>query len=266
MKHLTLVVTAATFLVSAALAAPPVKKPGAKAAAKPPAKTAAAAPDAGRSGLFWDAWYTITVNKTIHYSYYNEKLGLKDGKILYQSKSWKQEEGYINEEQIGAMSSNAPDLIPMFFNFHSTYRSTETSIDGNVKDGKFLTVKVRKGNTDLPLIKKTIPSNTIFSVFFPIWLRSKLASLKPNQTTGFNTILEDNIEANFGTIPGVVRLELPDQTALRLKTEKLSVNYKDLRTTWYVEKTGKPLMIEIPAQKTLIELVPMETAQSFLDD
>ncbi|OFZ80656.1 MAG: hypothetical protein A3K03_12065 [Bdellovibrionales bacterium RIFOXYD1_FULL_44_7] len=262
MKNTACFIICCFFLLSAAqsFAAPP-SVPAAKTNI-PVVKVPRKLPDK----LLWDSWYTITLNKTVHYSYFNERFELKDGNLFYQSKSWKQEEGYINEEQIGALSEYRLDLIPLFFNFHSTYRSTETTIDGNIKDGKILTVKIRKGNTDLPVIKRNTPGKAILSVFFPIWIGHRLAKMKQTQTLSFMTILEDNIEANFDTVHGQVRLDASDDIAMKTKTSKLSVNYRDLRSTWYVERNGSPVRIEIPGQKTLIERTTKEIAQKFLEE
>jgi len=219
-----------------------------------------------KSGVLWDYWYTVTVNQNIRYAYYNDRVEVKDDRIHYQNRFSKQEEGYINEEQLGAFAMNNAELTPLFFNFHSTYRTAETKIDGNVKDGKLLTVKIRKGNTDLPLVNKGIPQKIIFSVFFPVSLAQKIPYLKTGQPGSFTSILEDNLEVGFASVPGTFRLETPDAFANTTKTSKVIVNYRDIQSIWYVEKTGAPIRIEMPAQKTLIERASEEDAQDFLEE
>src|SRR5688572_7979786 len=94
--------------------------------------------------VLWDHWYTMTLNKRTHYGYYNEKVEIRGDKIHFQNTLFKKEEGFINEEQLGTVATNDARLAPLYFNFHSTYRATETNIDGSTKDG-ILSAKVRQG-------------------------------------------------------------------------------------------------------------------------
>jgi len=129
--------------------------------------TASAKPPQNR--LLWEAWYTITVNQLTHFSYYSERFELKDGKLFYQLRSWKKEEDFVNEEQLGALAEYDAELRPLFFNFHSNYRATETLIDGNIRDHA-LTVKIRKGGSELPVLKKTFRQKRFLPRFFqPGW-------------------------------------------------------------------------------------------------
>lgn len=248
---------------------PPAKQ--ATAVKRGPAKPAAqAAPPATPwkrpDGLHWDYWYTVTVGQNIHYAYYNDKIEFKEGKIVFQNKFWKLEEGYLNEEQLGSVAVANADLTPLFFNFHSAYRNTETKIDGNVRDTKTLLVKVRKGNSDLPLIQRALPPRSFFSVFFPLWVSFRFPLLKPGRFHSFSTILEDNLELGFQPVGGQFRIEPSNPTSQKTATRRLSVNYRDLRSTWYVDDQGAAVRIEIPAQRTVIERVSQGVAQSFLDE
>jgi len=220
----------------------------------------------GKDRLLWDYWYTVSVNKVLHYEYYNDHVELKKDRLVFLNHAWKQEEDYINEEQLGVFAQNDVDLSPLFFNFHSTYRSIETSIDGNVKDGKELTVRVRKGNTELPAIKKMVPHKTFFSELFPIWLGNRLSTFKTGQVYSFLTILEDNLESEFQTIDGQVRIEQPDDFAIKTHTVKLTVNYREMKSLWWVEASGAPMRIEMPLQKTIVQRVTKDAAQKFFDD
>jgi len=213
-----------------------------------------------------DSWYVMTVDKTIRYGYYNERVELKRNRLFFQSHVWKKEEDYINEEQLGAFSENTPDLAPLFYNFHSTYRSSELTIDGNVKDGKVLHVKVRKGQTELPIIRKVLAPKTIFSQFFPVWLGFQLPKLKPGQSVSFLSILEDNLDLNFATVPGRIRLEKPDEFATKSGTRKISLEYREVKSTWYVDETGTAVRIEMPETRTVVEKVSKEVAQKFLSN
>jgi hypothetical protein len=213
--------------------------------------------------VLWDHWYTVTVGKADHYEYYNDHAEMKKGRVIFQNHAWKKEENFINEEQVGSFAENSPELPPLFFNFHSTYRSTETSIDGNVKDRQ-LTVRVRKGETEMPLIKKGVAPKAFLSELFPVWLGYHLASFKVGQVQGFQTIIEDNLEAGFGPVSGQVRVEPADEFAKRTHTTKLLVDYQGIKSNWWVEEVGAPLRIEMPLQKIVVERVTREKAQAFL--
>jgi hypothetical protein len=241
-----------------------ISTPARKAPAQSTSATVKKPAPAPGERVLWDSWYTVTVNKVVHYEYYNDRAEIKKGRVLFQNHAWKKEEDYINEEQLGVFAEAVPELTPLFFNFHSTYRSVETTIDANAKDGKELTVRVRKGETELPIIKKSIPSKTFFSELFPVWLGYRLASFRPGQVYSFQTILEDNLEAEFGTINGQVRVEPADEIALKTKTTKVMVNYREMKSVWWVEPNGSPVRIEMPLQKTVVDRVSAETAKKFL--
>ena len=155
-------------------------------------ETGEAAP---KESKLWDEWFTIRVLPNKRYGYYHEKVTRIDDKIRYQEESWKSEEGFINEEQIGAFAQDDEDLTPLFFNFRSVYRATESLIDGNVKDWH-LTVRIKRNGKEEPLIKKGIAKHTILSTHFPIWIHRHVGELQPGKTKSFSAILEDNLELN----------------------------------------------------------------------
>lgn len=242
------------FALIAALAAP-LAWPG-------PAPAPSSAPSKA-----WDSWYTVTVGKSTRYAYYNDKVEYRpDGKVFFQNRFWKKEEGYLNEEALGAIALNDSDLTPQFFNFYSTYRATETKIDGVVREGKHLAVRVRKGNTELPIIRRGVSPRVIFSVFFPVWIGKKLASAKPGAKVAFMTILEDGVDLGFQTIHGNFKIEPPDDFAKRNQVTKLAVDYRDIKSIWYVRSNGMPERIEMPTQHTLIQRAPADQAKAFLDE
>lgn len=254
----------ASILLAAALATAlsPAQAAPRKAAKAP---TAAAQPKPAETQVIWDAWYTVTLSGSVHYAYYNDRIEKRQGRLFFQNRFWKQEEGFINEEQVGAYAEDNADLTPLFFNFHSTYRTTETQIDGTIENGARLTVKARRGGSDLPLVKRSIPKKLFLSVFFPVWLGRELSGLQPGKTRAFMTLMEDSLDAGFPTSHGSVRLEKPDEMAKKLGGKKLLVNYRDARSVWYVDDNGVPLRVEMPGrQNTVIEKVTAENAQSFL--
>ena len=235
---------------------------------KKSAKKGANSLDGERQGkVLSDLWYTITLKKKVHYAYYNDHAELKQGKLFFKNQLWKNEEGYINEEQVGVFAENNDELTPLFFNFHSTYRMSETTIDGSVQNGgggSILTVKVKKAGQDLPLIKKNLPSKIFFSSLFPFWLEKKMPSLKPGQSQSFLTILEDSVDTGFETAFGRIMLEKPDDFSTKSKTTKIMVTNRDLHSVWYVDTKGNPLRIEMPEQNAVVERVAEAVATKFL--
>ena len=152
----------------------------------------------------------------------------------------------------------------MFFNFHSSYRATETTLDGNVKDGKELTVRIRKGEAEPPLVKRWVPKKTFLSEHFPVWLGLNLPSFKPNRTYGFQTLMEDGVDQKFSPVNGTVRLEKADEVANKTKTTKLQIEINGVRSFWWVERSGMPVRTEMASQRMVVERATPEQAQAFL--
>ena len=238
---------------------------GGPAAPQPAVREPAAAPEAGDKVL-WDSWYTVTVNKKNHYGYYNDKVFERGGRVTFQNHFWKSEEGFINEEQLGAIAENNAELTPVFFNFRSSYRSVETNIDGSVGAKLQLTVKAKSGGKERQPIIRTLPKGLFVSSMFPLWIARQLPSLKPGQSRNFMTLLEDNLELAYRNIPGTATVEQPDEIARRTKTSKVTVSYLDRKSTWWIEPSGNAVRIEMPAQKIVVERVPREQAKAFLSE
>ncbi len=221
--------------------------------------------------VIWDHWYTVTVNKTLRYQYYNERMSQigtgAGGKVHLQNKVWKKEEDFINEEHLGVFSALPPagarEIIPLFYNFYSTYRNTETKIDGTVKDG-VLSVMIKQGDKVSPVIKKTIPKTAFFSTFFPYWLGKNLKSMVIGKTQNFSSILEDNIEVGFSPVSGTARLEKSDAYADQTKTKKITVDFRGVRSIWWVDAQGAAVKIDNSSQQAIIQRVKKEEAEKFL--
>jgi hypothetical protein len=215
----------------------------------------------------WDEWYTVTIAGKVHYGYYNERVELRSGgsQVYLKNEFWKQEEGFINREDIGVVSENGAQLTPMFFNFHSVYRTTETIIDGNVKDGKFLSVRIKRGGEDLPIVQRTIPSKVFFSTLFPFWLGKQLPTLKEGDIRNFETVMEDNLELGFAPMEGQIKFEKPDDFARTNGYKKIRVDSRGIRFWWWVNADGVAMKIEMPEQKIVVTRSKKETAKKFLD-
>ncbi len=223
------------------------------------------AADAGKP--LWDSWYTVGVNNT-PYAYYNEKVELKKDRVVFLHRMWKLEEGFLNEEQLGAVSANNPELTPMFFNYRSVYRGTEKTMDGTLGDkDRALSVTVKAGDPKKPeakIYKKVIPKGVIFSQFFPVWLGLKLPSLKPGKSTSFSTILEDDASNGFTPVGGNVTVESPDEFAKKSGTTRLKVVYRGETNHWWVNDKGMAEKIEMPKSNVLVQKVTQEKAEAFL--
>jgi len=220
--------------------------------------------------VLWDAWYTITVStdsgKRIPFGYYSDRAERTQGRIRFQNQMWKKEEGFINEESLGAFAVDNEALTPLFFNFRSAYRDSETVIDGTVMEGRKLSVRAKRGGQEIPLIRLTLSKDAMFSSHFPIWLQRRSKNLKADRWVPFTSILEDNLEVKFNPVPGRVRLEKEDATGKRLKARRLTIHYRDQNSTWYVDETGVPIRIEITSQKAIVERVTEIQAKKFLED
>lgn len=211
-----------------------------------------------------DTWYTITVSEKIPYGYYNEKLELRKGRLFLQSHVWKQEEDFLNEEQIGAYAENSQELTPLFYNFHATYRSTELAIDGTMGEKNNLSVRIRKNNQQLPIVKRVMPKAAFFSQFFPVWISKKFPELIAGKSISFTTIMEDDHENGFSPALGRIRADKPDQFAKDTKTHRLVVHYRDVDSIWWVQDDGEAVRIEMPAMRTLVQRVSKAEALEFL--
>jgi hypothetical protein len=213
----------------------------------------------------WDSWYTVTALPSTPYAYYRETVETTRGRIHFKTQMWKNEEGYINEEQLGAFALDNELLTPLFYNFHSTYRASEITFDGTATESK-LTVRIKKTSEDAsekPVVTRTLPSKTIFSSFFPVWLRKQL---QKNSTQGtFLAILEDSEAAGFEPTHGSFKVVQPDEFSKQSDTSKIEVRFTSSTSHWYVDKNGRVARIDMPSQKTRIDRVNEATALAFFD-
>ncbi len=212
--------------------------------------------------VLWDRWYTVTVGDKAHYGYYHDRVEIKENKIFFQDHYWKNEEGFINEEHLGGLVQNNPELTPLSFNFQSKYRSTETKINGTA-EGNILNIKISKSNQEYPIIRKVMPKNMIFEVFFPVWIGKHMSTLKEGKMQTFLALLEDNIEVGFSPVSGWVRKEKSDAFATKTKSQKITVNFQNSTSIWYVENTGAPVKIVNQTQRFTVEMSSEKVAKSF---
>lgn len=205
-------------------------------------------------------WYTVTILPKTPYAYYRETLDHPNGRVRITTQMWKKEEGFINEEQLGAYALDNEVLTPLFFNFHSTYRSSELTIDGTANQSQ-LTVRIKRNNEDSPIITKGLPSKAIFSSLFPVLLKKRLIKKEPKGS--FLAILEDNESAGFSPVNGTYSMVQPDEFAKSSNTTRIEVDFSGSKSYWYLDSRGTAARIEMPSQKTLVERVPEARARAF---
>lgn len=221
---------------------------------------ASSAPE--KSKTLWDRWYTLTIDPKIRYGYYNEKAETRGDTLFLQTQIWKKEEDFINQEQMGILSK--ADLAPMAYNFRSTFRASETTLDGTIDDQRVLNVKSKAANKPEQALKKQLPKNVIFSSAFPLWIGKNIDRLKPKAPVSFQAFLEDSPQEDFRVESGVVTRQEPDALAKSMKLIRLSVRFRNQDSTWWVRENGDAHQIHLPAQKLWIKEVPKNVALKFL--
>ncbi len=219
--------------------------------------------------LLWEAWYTITIEKKgekpFKYAYYQDKIEKKDGRYIFFNKLWKKEDQYINEESLGTFSKDDNELTPLFFDFYSKYRQTETKLHGEIDEKRHLSVKGTRGNQPIPEVKnKPLAKGVILSADFPIWIRTHLKDLRPLRSVTFLTIFEDNLELGYSPVAGHVTLARIDDYARTNQLKKLEVEYDSRKSTWYVDEEGVAVRIEMHSLNAVVEKTPEATAKLFL--
>ncbi len=245
------------FYFTSALAQTP--SPRSSAAASTP-KTQSQKP----AKSLWDHWYKITVAKRIPYAFYRETVEKVGDKLRFAVNMKKLEEGFFNEENMGAFAEDDQTLTPIFFNFRSLYRTTETVVDGTIGSDSVLSAKIRRNGQDLPVVKKQIPKGTMFSTFFPVWLGRNLKNMKPLSPYSFKTLLEDKPDSGFKLESGIARLEKEDAISKNTGTSKVTVDYLGNRSIWYVKSSGAAVRIEMPQQNITVDVTTQKEAESFL--
>lgn len=210
-----------------------------------------------------DHWFTVTLLPNTPYAFYRETIEYKNGKIHFKTQMWKKEEGYINEEQLGAFALDNEVLTPLFYNFHSTYRTSEITIDGSATENK-LTVRVKKiseTQAEKPIVTRVIPSKTIFSSFFPVFLKKQFR--KKAKQGSFLAILEDNETLGFSPVNGSFKKVDPDEFAKGSGATRFEVQFSGNRSYWYLDRDGATVRIEMPGQKARVDRVTEAAAKAF---
>ena len=220
-------------------------------------------PALAKNKVLWDKWYTIQVGKQ-RYAYYNERFEIKKNRIICRYKMWKKESGFINEEHEGAISQNDAALTPLSYNFYSVFRTTQTKIDGNISPSGILKVKGSIGTKQIPVVSRELPKGTVFSIFFPIWIRKNLSKFKVGKSMNFKSFLEDQHERGYPNEMGTVTELAQGDFAKKKNARKFSVNYSGFRSTWWVAKDGSALRIESKQQNSLVQLVSKKEAKTFI--
>ncbi len=214
--------------------------------------------------VLWDRWYTLTIEPNVHYGYYNEKAEERSGNLFLQTQIWKKEEDFINQEQMGILSKNDASLSPIAYNFRSTFRSSETVLDGTITDQRVLNIKAKIPPKPEQSLQKQLPKNVIFSSAFPLWIGKNIDRLKPKQPVSFQTFLEDSPQDEFRVEVGTVIRQEPDALAKSKKLIQLLVRFRGQESTWWVHPSGDAYQIHMKSQKVWIREVSKDVAMKFL--
>ncbi|MEN9723810.1 MAG: hypothetical protein RJB38_1796 [Pseudomonadota bacterium] len=216
----------------------------------------------------WDYWYTVTILPNHRYSYYHEQAELTKGRIHFKTEIWKNEEGFINSEQLGSFSEDNADLKPLFYHFHANYRSSEVSIDGTANGGR-LQIRITKNGQEAPVITKGLSGKAFFSSIFPVWLQRQLLSVPAQQALSFSksfvAMMEDHQDSGFASEPGRFQVIEGDDYSKASKTVKVQVEFAGQRSFWYLDSGGAPTRIDIPTQRTRVQRSTEKEAKAFLN-
>lgn len=210
----------------------------------------------------YDQWYAVA-GKSGVVSAYQERLEDRGGKLFFQVRSWRKEGDQITEESVGGLATGDESLTPQFFNLHSASGGNETTVDASFQ-GRVLIAKVSTGGKAKAPIRKQVPAGAILSNFFPVLIKSKLATLKPGKAVAFAALLEDGHAQGFPVLNGSLKLESPDEFAKQNKAAKLSVKFAGMSNTWWVDDKGSAIKIDIPAAGLRVERATQAQADEFL--
>ncbi len=228
--------------------------------------------------ILWENWYTVTLNQNTPYGYYMERLEIRrelknsadknivdNSRYFFKNSFWKKEEGFINEEHTGALASISPFLKPILYNYHSKYRATETNIDGTIDaNGKTFRTSFQQPGAPPEVYKSRINKNTIFSVFFPVWLKNEISNNPPGKKTiKFNAILED--QPKIKSVSGWIKIQEPDEIATKTKTTRILVKFGASQSLWFINQDGVTERIEKPDAGMLVQRVTKQDALDFLN-
>lgn len=234
---------------------------GAKKSAKPVPEKKYKKP-AGE--LLWDAWYvshTQQAKGSLPYSSYNERAEIVDGDVQLQVNLRKIDDGIIVEEHYGGVSKDDESVTPLLFHFEQQFNNSKFACDITRQEGQSYRFKVVRDSKENELTKN-LPSKTFFVSFFPVWLGKRLKDWKAGQHKGFSAIFEDNDKSGFPVMSGSATLEPADERSERTKTRKITVQFMDQKSTWYVFPSGYADRIEYANQ--VVEKVSKEKSQRFL--
>lgn len=223
--------------------------------------------DSAAGHVLWDAWYTVTVKsgKTVlHYGYYNDHVERKKNQIWFKTDYCKHEEDFFNQEHLMSIVSDDDNLSGVLFDFRANYRGQEMSSHGDFESPTLMSIKVGLPGHPPRSLKRSTPKSAFLSALFPYWISKRLAQFKIGQTHSYSCVLEDGSDPDFDSKSGQLRLEKPDAFALKTKTSKLSVEFRDVPSIWYVDTHGVAERIELPGMNTVIEKTTQAAALKFI--
>ncbi len=230
----------------------------------PPAK-----PTNAKDLAYWDGWY-FARRQSKHsgepgalFAIYRERVFRSDSHIIYQSQTWKKDDGNIIEEHMGGTSRDSQELSPVSFDFYSLSNGIKIELLGSI-DGKQLSYEIFPQELKKSNRPKTLQQGTILTSFVPVWLARHIEELSAKRVLSFTAIYEDDHREPFRAASGSARMlsnATPEKDCF-----PISVRFEQLDSIWCIKKTGEPLEVQLTSQGILIESVSESIAQKALKE
>ena len=127
-----------------------------------------------------------------------------------------------------------------------------------------IVIKIKRGDKDLPVMKKRLSKDSFFSATFPVWIGKKLSGFEGKKKLRFRTFYEDSLNTGFKTVNGHVQKTKPDEYALETKTTRLLIRLDSIKAIWWVHDNGSASRILAPNGRD-IRITTKAKALKFLD-
>jgi len=217
--------------------------------------------------LLYEQWYQIIVDKKNKVAYYSDQVVQIGDKIQFKHSIWKNEEGFINREVLSAFSEDNQNLTPVFFNLFQKYRNNETTIDGTIQNGTSLKLNIKNTNEKSKLIEKSVRKDSIFSLFFPLWLAKRIDQFNGNTPLSVYVIIEDAKNETPTQETSMATLVPQDDFAKKTDTYKFIIKFLGQQSTWWIKKNGLVEKISMPNKNAeVIKVSAAEAQKTFLNN
>lgn len=211
--------------------------------------------------LLFEEWYQIIINKKDKIAYYSDRVSKVGKHIRFKHSLWKNEEGYMNREELSSFSEDNKELTPAFFNLFEKYRESETTTDGTFQNSNTIHITVKKLGEKPNKIEKNTRKNSIFSLFFPLWIAKNMDSMKGSTAHSVNVFVEDGKTSPSRQESATATLVPQDDFAKKTDSHKFIIKFLGQESTWWLKKNGMLEKIEMPAKNAEVIRVNATEAQ-----